>query len=54
MTTALLERFVPISGDIGEPQRIIEIEPIPQTEPIQEPSPAVEPVKVPSEEPVPA
>jgi hypothetical protein len=46
-----------ILGDIGEPLRHIEIEPIPETEPVHEPSPEpapAEPVSVPEEEPVPA
>lgn len=34
-------------GNIGEPQRHIEFEPIPTTEPIREPSPVIEPEKVP-------
>ena len=37
-------------GDIGEPQRHIEIEPMPRTEPIHEPSPQT----VPDREVVPA
>lgn len=39
-------------GEIGVPERFIEIEPIPETEPVHEPAPA-EPV-VPEKEPVPA
>ena len=40
----------PRMGDIGEPVRTIEFEPMPTTIPIQEPSPAVtpEPEKVPA------
>lgn len=35
-------------GDIGEPQRHIEFEPMPTTAPIKEPSPQVVPEKVPA------
>lgn len=35
-------------GDIGEPVRHIEFEPIPTTEPVREPSPAPVPEKVPA------
>lgn len=38
-------------GDIGEPIRHIEIEPIPLAEPVKEPAPAVEPVREPEEVP---
>jgi len=45
-------------GDIGEPIRHIEFEPMPETEPVKEPAaPAVEPEKAPAEpvkEPQPA
>ena len=43
MFASILTRLAPRAGDIGEPLRHIEIEPIPTTEPIREPSPAVEP-----------
>lgn len=42
------------NGDIGEPVRYVEMEPMPETEPIKEPSPPVQPVTQPEREPVPA
>ena len=39
-----------VCGDIGEPQREVEFEPMPTHEPVHEPSPSIEPVR----EPVPA
>lgn len=42
-------------GDIGEPIRHIEFEPMPETAPVEEPAaPQVEPVKEPVKEPQPA
>lgn len=38
-------------GDIGEPLRHIEIEPMPRTAPVHEPSPAPAPVREPEEVP---
>lgn len=35
-------------GDIGEPRRHREFEPMPDTVPVTEPSPQVEPEKVPA------
>ena len=58
MSTMLLDRsFTPLCGDIGEPVRRREYEPMPETEPVHEPSPEpvpAEPVHAPEKEPVPA
>lgn len=35
-------------GDIGEPVRKIDLEPLPETAPIEEPAPVQEPEKVPA------
>ena len=43
-----MNRYTPTAGDIGEPQRHIEFEPMPTTVPITEPSPDF----VPAEEPL--
>lgn len=45
-------RFRPLAGDIGEEEREIIFEPIPDTVPVREPAPAERPVEAP--EPVPA
>lgn len=56
MTLALLDRpFTPLCGDIGEPVRRREYEPMPETEPVKEPSPEPQPAEpVHAPEPVPA
>lgn len=35
-------------GDIGEPQKHIEFEPFPESEPVKEPAPEREPVEEPA------
>lgn len=49
--------FIPTNGDIGEPVKHREYEPLPESVPIPEPSPEPEPVVEPAEpvkEPQPA
>ena len=41
-------------GDIGKPLKRIELEPMPETAPIQEPMPETAPAEAPALEPVPA
>lgn len=50
MHAPLTTSTAPRLGDIGQPQRHIEFEPMPAAEPVHEPTPATAPTR----EPVPA